>query len=130
MTGEFTAKQVRHIFFERETQACFNCRRPLAWTLRGSMLAGGWSLHHLQGRGMGGTRRVMTHADGIALCGTGTTGCHGWVEANRDEAYDRGLLIRRNGLRPAEVRVKDMYGQWWLLTEGGRAVEVDGGQTR
>jgi len=39
----------------------------------------------------------------------------------------RGLLIRRNGIRPHEVRVKDMYGQWWLLTEGGRAVEVEEG---
>lgn len=128
MTAEFTPKQVRHIFFEREQQRCFYCRRPLSWGLRGSMLAGGWSLHHRKGRGMGGTRERVSCAHGLVLCGTGTTGCHGWVTENPTDAIELGLCTRRNAttaeLQPPAVRVRDKAGRWFLLTENGRAIEV------
>ena len=29
----------------------------------------------------------------ILLCGSGTTGCHGWVHANPAQAYEEGLLV-------------------------------------
>jgi hypothetical protein len=133
MTAEFTAKQVRTMFFEREEQACFYCRRSLAWSLRGSMLSGGWSLHHRKGRGMGGTREHMTFPHGLVLCGTGTTGCHGWVTENPEEAFKYGLCVPKNAttpeFAPVNVRVRDKAGRWFLLTQDGRRVEVEGGNS-
>jgi hypothetical protein len=29
----------------------------------------------------------------VTLCGTGTTGCHGWVEAHREQATEQGWLL-------------------------------------
>jgi hypothetical protein len=31
----------------------------------------------------------------VTLCGTGTTGCHGHVHHNRNEAYDTGWIVHR-----------------------------------
>ena len=130
MSAEFTPKQVRHLFFEREGQRCFYCRRPLSFNLRGSVVAGGWSLHHRKGRGMGGTRERMTCAHGLVLCGTGSTGCHGWVTEHPKEAFEYGLCVPKNATtaeyQPQNVRVRDRAGRWFILTEHGRAVEVEG----
>lgn len=43
---------------------------------------------HRRARGMGGTSDVTRGhpANGVPLCGSGTTGCHGWTEAHPDEA--------------------------------------------
>lgn len=32
-------------------------------------------------------------ANGILLCGTGTTGCHGWAHANVLQATEEGLIV-------------------------------------
>ena len=32
----------------------------------------------------------------VVLCGSGVTGCHGWVESNRSEAMDAGWIVGRN----------------------------------
>jgi hypothetical protein len=40
----------------------------------------------------------------ITLCGTGTTGCHGYVHANPAESYAAGWLVR-SGTDPAAVPV-------------------------
>lgn len=54
------------------------------------------SVHHRKARGMGGTRdpRSSDPRNLILLCGTGTTGCHDWVESHRDAARDAGWLLR------------------------------------
>lgn len=125
MTAEFSPRQVRHMFFDREGQRCFYCRRLLSWSLRGSMLAGGWSVHHRKGRGEGRS----TFPDGLVLCGTGTTGCHGEVTHKDAWAKELGLAISRLATtpeyRPENVRVRDKAGRWFLLTQDGRAVEVE-----
>lgn len=125
--GEFSAKQARHLFFEREGQRCFYCRRPLSWALRGSMLTGGWSVHHRKGRGA----RAATYPNALVLCGTGTTGCHGEVTRRPEWAYEMGLSILRLTTTPAyepdAVRARDVTGRWFLLTHDGRAVEVEEG---
>ena len=69
-------------------------------TCGGKYLAGDrgqhWSLHHRRSRGMGGTSNpaINLPANLLAACGSGTTGCHGFVESNRLWALDLGLLIR------------------------------------
>jgi hypothetical protein len=127
--GDFTPQTVRHAFYVREKEACFLCRRPLRWEERGI----GWSAHHRKPRGMGGTSdpRVASISNCLIVCGSGTTGCHGRIERNREVALAVGLLIPKNAttesFAPAAVRVRRMDRSWWLLTESGRAVEVDEG---
>lgn len=130
--GEFTPATVRRVFFERDGERCFLCRRPLRFEDRGV----GWSAHHRIPRGAGGVRGAIaallaSAANCLILCGSGTTGCHGWVEHFRVKAIEMGLLISRNARgaehEPQNVRVQRRDGSWWLLTRDGRAVEVEGG---
>ena len=69
------------------------------------------SFHHRQPRGMGGTSAVAANsaANLLLLCGTGTDGCHGFVEAHRTSAEEEGWLVR-HGLDPAEVPVTVFAG--------------------
>lgn len=78
-----------------------------------------WSLHHRRARGMGGTRRASTEsvANLVVLCGSGTTGCHGWVESNRDQARELGWLLRQQQ-EPEEEPVP-------LWAAAGRPVLLD-----
>lgn len=130
--GEFTPATVRRVFFDRDGERCFMCRKPLRFEERGH----GWSMHHRKPRGAGGTKRtaaaaVASPANALTLCGSGTTGCHGWVEHNRARAIESGLLISLHGVGPdfypESVRVQRNDGSWWILTRDGRAVEVEGG---
>lgn len=45
-----------------------------------------------------------TPANMLALCGSGTTGCHGWVTCHPKDAYANGWSIRANN-DPEEVPV-------------------------
>jgi hypothetical protein len=54
------------------------------------------SIQHRRARGSGGSYLVESNGldNLLVLCGTGTTGCHGWVEVQeRDLARRRGLWI-------------------------------------
>lgn len=79
------------------------------------------SLHHRKPRGMGGSRdpRINSPANLLLLCGSGTTGCHGWVESNRAEARDLGLLVYR-AQDPVQIPVQLRYGTTRLRDDGGR----------
>lgn len=64
---------------------------------------------------------MSTAANGLLLCGTGTTGCHGWVESNRSEARAQGFLVSANGrLKASEVAVTRhaVLGAVWLEDDG------------
>lgn len=80
--------------------------------------------HHRLARGSGGRGRKApdeTVAWYLHLCGSGTTGCHGWIEHHPTDSMERGWKIRLNGLYvpPAEVPV--LYrGRWVLLLDDGR----------
>lgn len=84
-------------------------------------------------RDAGGTSDVTVGSvsNGVLLCGSGTTGCHGYFEKRRTLGLELGLLISRNAttaaFAPAAVRVRREDGSWWLLTESGRAVEIEEG---
>jgi hypothetical protein len=72
---------------ERDQDHCVRCGAQA--------LTGPNSIHHRRPRGMGGTRDPRTHAlsNLVLLCGSATTGCHGWIESNRAEAVALGWLI-------------------------------------
>lgn len=86
----------------RDDRSCVRCGR--------SVIGIRYSLHHRKPRSQGG---ADTPANLITLCGTGTTGCHGWIESWRDAAGDAGWLVPR-GADPAGVAVTTwQHGPAW-----------------
>lgn len=76
-------------------------------------------------------RLMRSHADKnvkhqvynlIDLCGSGTTGCHGYVHAHPKESYENGWLVH-SWDDPLNVPVKTFHG-WMLLTEAGKYKSV------
>lgn len=109
---------VRDIVLERSGYRCELCYTPLTVT----------SLHHRKPRQMGGTKKpwINDPENFLALCGTGTTGCHGLVEANRETGYTYGWLIR-TGHPEADIPTvphitpyADLNGRWWLLVRNDK----------
>jgi 5-methylcytosine-specific restriction protein A len=93
---------VRLLAYARSDQRCEVC----------GVYAYGGSLHHRRPRGMGGDKRPETNsiASALVLCGSGSTGCHGWIETHRDESLERGLLVSRYD-NPAEIPVELRVGR-------------------
>jgi len=107
------SKKVREQVAERSEGQCENCYYSLHWSA---------SLHHRTPRGMGGTRRtdINLPSNLLYVCGSGTTGCHGWIESQRTDAMALGLLVPRTS-NPVDVPFRDAFGQWWVLdVEGGK----------
>uniref|UniRef100_UPI003F49A48C hypothetical protein n=1 Tax=Nonomuraea sp. CA-251285 TaxID=3240002 RepID=UPI003F49A48C len=90
------------------------CEARTPWCLAGpwggllaSLAAGRVNVHHRQPSKMGGTRRWHGWLDGqgwveclpslaevVLVCGFGnTSGCHGWIESNRELAVMLGWLV-------------------------------------
>ena len=58
----------------------------------------------------------------ILLCGSGTSGCHGWVEHYRDDARAAGYIVRR-GENTTDVPYTTLSGMVrYLDDEGGVAL--------
>lgn len=109
--GAFTAAQ-RAVIWHRAQGCCEVCGYRLPEV--------GWNAHHRRGRGMGGTSLVQSVADGLAVCGSGTTGCHGWIEDHFTWAWERGYKVRRNGLLPPHLwPVLHARHGWVLLGHDG-----------
>ena len=84
------------------------------------------SVHHRRPRMMGGSKNEMLHemANLIVLCGTGTSGCHGWVESNRAKARELGYLIQK--IESAEdIPFQDETGLWWKIHNDGHKTQLD-----
>lgn len=102
---------VRHAVLERAAYRCELC---------GHLIGREFSLHHRRPRRMGGTRRPDTNEPQnlLLLCGSGTTGCHGWIESHRRHGYDTGIILYDRD-DPAEFPFQDKTGTWWTLTPEG-----------
>jgi len=76
------------------------------------------SIHHRRPRAMGGTHRLETNyaSNLMALCGSGTTGCHGYLESHRSEAMDYGFIIPQYET-PSQVPVKTFIHGWVFLND-------------
>jgi len=79
-----------------------------------------WSLHHRIPRGMGGSKDPALNMPSniLLLCGSGTEGCHGYVETHRTESLEYGLLLHRSD-ESCEAPVMLRYGWVILDDEGG-----------
>lgn len=98
--------------YERDGYRCCRCTRLVSDSRPASV-------HHRVPRGMGGTRSAWINEPPnlLLLCGSGTTGCHGWIESHRDEARADGFLVA--AWEAVEtVPFRDLNGDWWLLTDG------------
>ena len=106
------------LVWERDGGRCARCGAGLQRSARGT----GWSLHHRRPRGMGGSRVgwVNLPPNLVLLCGSGVTGCHGWVESNRAEAIELGWLVSRIGVQTAaEIPVAYWDGTLRFLDDTG-----------
>lgn len=110
---------------------CELCGRNVRRERRGELAAaGGWSIHHRMNFGMGGMpakRAILLQVPSllVAICGNGTTGCHGDITENRPS---RTVLLERGHLVSRDHR--DPWGVPILLA-GERLVVLDndGGYT-
>jgi len=110
-------RKVRALVVDRAGGCCERCGRRLQ--VDGHWIAA-YSIHHRRPRAMGGSRRAGTNspANLLLLCGTGTSGCHGWVEAHRVTALANGFLLNQ-GDDPGAWPVRLHQGIRWLTDDGG-----------
>jgi hypothetical protein len=127
-TGPSTVQ--RRAVAERAGYRCELCTQVLGWP-DGTTIA--WttphSFHHRRPRGMGGTCRIESNEPPnlLLVCGTGTTGCHARIEANRDLAYDLGWLVHQQqdpALVPVNIATEPTRTTPRLLTPDGRYEEA------
>lgn len=106
-------RRVRALVDARDSGFCRRCGRP-TWD-------GDFSRHHRIPHGAGGSALVDRASNVVTLCGSGTTGCHGHVEGNREESEILGYLLPK--LNPdidtelEEIFVHE-YG-WVVLGDDG-----------
>ena len=113
-------KEVREMVLGRANHRCERCGTLLGMNMF-------YSIHHRIPRGMGGSDRQELNlaSNLLALCGSGTTGCHGWIESNRSTSYEDGWLCYRND-DPRTIMVKistshamsDRFQYVYLTDEG------------
>lgn len=112
-------EETRFIVFARAGYRCERCFKQLHGVF-------GVSVHHRRPRMMGGSKNEKLHlpANLIVLCGSGTSGCHGWVESNRDKSRDHGYLIQK--VDSAEIiPFRDDAGMWYLIDNNGQKRQFD-----
>ena len=113
-------KKAALLIVRRDRQACAWCGAP-ARGVRGI----DWSIHHRRPRGRGGSKLAWVDqpANGVVVCGNGTQGCHGVIEAQRGRAMDYGFLVSLNGVRTAaQVPIKHAAYGWCLLVDDGSVI--------
>lgn len=64
------------------------------------------SMHHRRKTG-----RVWASSNLLHVCGDGTVGCHGWIEAHPNEAEQAGWWVRSYDV-PADAPVL-VHISWW-----------------
>jgi hypothetical protein len=111
----------RRLIYARDEKCCVRCGIYIP--------SAPWSgsAQHRCARGMGGTTVAWRQrpANGILLCGSGTTGCHGWVEAHGRAAEACGWRLEHGELTAdrwpvlyaslGEIRLLDDHGDFTVL---------------
>ena len=102
-------KATRDLVYQRDGQSCVRC----------GVYANGGSIHHRKARGMGGTRNPLIDMPAalLLLCGSGTTGCHGWVESHRTKSLGQGFLLRDVALAEV-IPVVTVFGPRYFTNSG------------
>lgn len=97
--------EVREIIRKRAKDRCEMCGAITAYH----------QIHHRRPRGMGGSKDPASGspANGLWV----HPGCHVKIESNREQAYEKGYLVRQ-GHDPSQIPVKIGY-LWYLLNNDG-----------
>lgn len=99
---------------ERDGGRCFRCGTVVLSVSR--------SCHHRKLRSGGGPDSLENR---ITLCGSGTTGCHGYVHHHPREARESGFIVSRYA-EPGEAPVLHHQLGWvFLVPDGGIQREGD-----
>ena len=85
---------------QRRDQRCVRCG------------ANGGNFHHRRRR-KEDDEHTHCPCNGILLCGSGTTGCHGWAHSHPKAARELGLIVSAFVAEPSTIPVKTYRG--WLL---------------
>lgn len=104
---------VRLAVLDRDGWRCVNCGT--------NIIGKAASLHHRQGR-RGKNPHRMSNL--VSMCGTGTTGCHGWITVHPAAAYDTGLAVRRTGIQTTEDTPVRTWQGWVTLDNEGTTTPV------
>lgn len=98
--------------------------RDLGWCVRCGLAVtqGGFSIHHRVLRSHGTDHSPQNQ---ITLCGSGTTGCHGYVHAHPAAARAAGWMLPGNedtdpAAEPVMVALPSGYAWFRLLPDGRR----------
>lgn len=75
----------------------------------------GWSIQHRKKRSVGGGSGLSNL---LTLCGSGTTGCHGWCETWPQKAEEVGWAVP-SWADPARWPVRHHLHGWVLLDDAG-----------
>lgn len=80
--------------------------------------------HHRINRSQGGT---WSASNGLHVCGSGTTGCHGVLTNTNGQRlrYERWGFICRSGAITTEVPVLFRCRRWVLLDDAGGVTDVE-----
>jgi hypothetical protein len=98
-------KEARRLVRERSGGICEVCGAARATNYQ-----------HRQNRSQAG---AWSASNGLDVCGSGTTGDHGYIHAHPAESYARGWSVR-SWDDPASVPVQTAQGWVLLDDEGGR----------
>ena len=109
-TGKFSPK-VRAVMLARSGGRCECC---------GGYVEKGWTAQHRLARGMGGTRRTVTAADGMVVH---ELPCHRYIESHPTRALEMGWRIPQ-GDDPETAPMTLPGGRRVLLTADGRYVDM------
>lgn len=99
----------RRIVYARADKFCERCCRN-----------GSLSVHHRVKRSQGGK---WTASNCVLVCGSGVTGCHGWIEHHADAAAAEGFHVRPWD-DPALIPLWWRSSRWVLLRDDGEMVNV------
>lgn len=105
-------KLAYEIATDRDDNRCQKCLRGLPI-----------NRHHRKGRGVGG---MTTAANIVLLCGSGNTGCHGWVTEHPRAAIEQGWACpgyadptRWPARRYEPTRLGTVRAVWVLYSDDG-----------
>lgn len=109
MSSDNPSKETCRMVDDRDGRRCVRCGR--------SLYAVGGSRHHRKLRSQ--CTRVEKHQvqNLILLCGSGTTGCHGFVHMHPTIAYENGWCVK-SFQDQLEVPVRTWHGLVYLTTDG------------
>lgn len=87
----------------------------------------GSNVHHRMMRSQAPKDAVHRVENLAVLCGTGTTGCHGWVHANPAQSYKNGWLVPSWSSPLEEPMTYADGARYYLTGRGTRIKEITNG---